>query len=403
MIRVDADVVFDGKDFQDRSSVIIDDGSIVHVGPTAALRPDHARLPAQHSPTVLPGLWDVHAHFFGVRELTMQAMLQTPPAVAGARAAVDAQAMLTAGITSVREAGGYGVHLAPVVDEGTLAGPDIYAAGAVIGSTGGHGDYAAAPLHWMTSEQRPPQFHLADGVDECIRAVRLQVRRGAAVIKVCASGGVLTAHDDPDQRQYSDAELRAIVDTAADAGRIVMAHATGRAAILASLEAGVRTIEHGTFLDDEVIAALIEKDAILVPTLTIGILNHDRPLSPPVRAKAERAAAAAQSSVAAAYSAGVRIAAGSDIGVFSLPGGRVTGLQEIAHLHTAGLSARDALRAATSIAALTVGDRARGDGMLQAGSPADLVATGLDPRGDLQRLAEVGAITRVWKGGLAVG
>ena len=146
----------------------------------------------------------------------------------------------------------------------------IYAAGAILSTTGGHGDLHSYPLAWMEDYARlAGTMCLADGVAGCQRAVREQLRRGARLIKVCASGGVLSELDDPIHQQFTAAELRAIVEVAALAERPVAAHCHGKPGIMAALEAGVLTIEHGTYLDDECCDAMRESGAILVPTRTI--------------------------------------------------------------------------------------------------------------------------------------
>ena len=134
-----------------------------------------------------------------------------------------------------------------------LDGPAVYAAGSILSTTGGHADLHSYPLAWMNDfgHQRYGDMRLADGPAECMRAVREQLRRNARVIKVCASGGVLSEIDDPIHQQFTDAELRVIVEVAGLAERVVAAHCHGKPGIMAAIEAGVRTIEHGTYLDEE--------------------------------------------------------------------------------------------------------------------------------------------------------
>jgi imidazolonepropionase-like amidohydrolase len=180
------------------------------------------------------------------------------------------RAALDAGVTSVREVGGLGVHLARAVAEGTVEGPAVYAAGAVLSVTGGHGDLHSLPLPWMAEFAGwGGELRLCDGVDGCMKAAREQLRRNARLIKVCASGGVLSEVDDPIHQQFTAAELRAVVEVAALAERVVAAHCHGKPGIMAALEAGVRTIEHGTYLDEEACEAMRETGAILVTTGTV--------------------------------------------------------------------------------------------------------------------------------------
>jgi imidazolonepropionase-like amidohydrolase len=161
-------------------------------------------------------------------------------------------------------------HNGPSAQQSLLDGPAIYGAGSVLSTTGGHGDIHEYPLALMTQYgQAGGEFRQCDGVDECVRAVREQLRKNAKVIKVCASGGVLSAVDDPIHQQFTVTELRAMVEVAGMADRIVAAHCHGKPGIMAALEAGVRTIEHGTYLDEEACQAMRELAAILVPTRTV--------------------------------------------------------------------------------------------------------------------------------------
>ena len=167
----------------------------------------------------------------------------------------------------MRELGGFGVPLAAAVAEGRIIGPTIYSANHAISMTGGHGDLHDIPIgefHHACSKGAP--FILADGVDECLRAVRLQLRAGAKVIKVFARGGVTSQIDDPHHQELSHEELKPIVEEAGRAHRIVAAHTHGKAGIKAALLAGCRTIEHGSDLDDECIDLMLESGAILVAT-----------------------------------------------------------------------------------------------------------------------------------------
>jgi len=149
-------------------------------------------------------------------------------------------------------------------------GLHIYSSICALSVTGGHGDFHTAPLPLLleAGAQGMP-FQVCDGVDECIKAVRLQLRRGARVIKICATEGVMSLLDDPQNRQFSDEALKVIVEEAARAKRVVGAHCHGKDGMIAALKAGVKTIEHGSYLDQEVVDLMKEKDAILVATRTI--------------------------------------------------------------------------------------------------------------------------------------
>ena len=235
-----------------------------------------------------------------------------------ARCARDLRAALQAGITSVREVGGLGVHLARAVAEGVLEGPAIYAAGAILSVTGGHADLHSYPLPWIGDfGVHYGELRLADGPAECMRAVREQLRQNARVIKVCASGGVMSEIDDPIHQQFTIGELRAIVEVAGLAERVVAALCHGKPGIMAAVEAGVRTIEHGTYLDDEACDAMREMGVILVPTRAIieDILANLAAVPDYAAAKLTALAGRHAESVSRAIDRGVTIAMGTDISV----------------------------------------------------------------------------------------
>ncbi len=294
------------------ASVVTEAGTISYVGP----RTGAPSMPALHVPVAMPGLWECHGHFFGMATLDTQEAMHTPVPVAAVRAAKNVEAALCAGFTSVREAGGLGVHMARLVEEGILAGPSIYAPGAILSQTGGHGDIHAFPVAWVTEMFERGGFSwLCDGVPECLKAVRSQLRLGARVIKICASGGVMSEVDHPVHQQFSNEELRAIVEEAGRAERVVMAHCHGKPGIMAALEAGVRTIEHGSYLDEEAAVAMREAGAILVPTrLIVEQGLRSKGLMPDYAY--QKMVAIADSHLQAmkiAHQAGVKIALGTDI------------------------------------------------------------------------------------------
>jgi len=381
------------------ASVLIDDGTIAFAGPTADL-PANARSADTRVPVLMPGLWDAHCHLFGTPTFSLRDTLTTAPATAAARAVKDLEAAINAGFTSVREAGGLGIWLAPVVDEGTVIGPAVYAAGGILSPTGGHGDQRDLPHEWvLDSCERNSAVRICDGVPECLRQVRLQLRVGARIIKICTSGGASNP-DTAGHRHFSTSELQAIVEEAGNAERAVMAHAHGKAGIMAALDAGVLTIEHGSGLDEESAAAMREQGAIYVPTLTIvGYLLASRG-DRKFREIAEKAAGA----VAIAHRAGVTIASGSDLGssgaTSMAPWG--TNGREPELLRQAGLSAMEALAAATVHGPMTLGPQAPKSGAVRVGYDADLIAPAADPTADLGVLADPGRITHVWKRGALV-
>jgi imidazolonepropionase-like amidohydrolase len=407
MERINAGLLIPGRGEPVRdATVLIDGGRISYAGP-AASAPATPGAAARSAATVLPGLWDCHGHFMGSRALDLARLPQEPTPLRAARSARDLTNALNAGITSVREVGGLGIYLAQAVREGLLDGPSIYAAGAVLSTTGGHGDLHSYPLSWMHDfGHYDGTFRLADGTSECMRAVREQLRRGAAVIKVCASGGVMSEVDHPVHQQFTDAELRAIVEVAGLADRVVAAHCHGKPGIMAALRAGVATIEHGTYLDEEACDAMRETGTILVPTRTIieNILANLDKVPPYAAAKLTAVADTHADMVRMAIELGVTIAMGTDLGLtgLDLPGAWGTNGTELVHLVALGMTPRQAIEAATATAPRTLGPQAPRSGLLAEGYDADLITVDGDPLADISVLADPGRITTVWVGGRQV-
>ncbi|RJO70055.1 amidohydrolase family protein [Nocardia panacis] len=409
MFRIHAKLLIPGHGQPVPDGVVVLDGDRIHYAGAQAAAPvaDEAEESVR-VPVVMPGMWDCHTHFAGLRDgVSTERLVLTGAEVAIARSVRDAEVALRAGFTSVRELGGYGIYLARAIDEGTLPGPSIYAAGRLIGPTGGHSDAHSLPYAWVADPRRTQgMLQIADGVDECLRAVRLQLRLGARVIKVCTSGGVISEVDHPGHQQFSTDELRAIVEEAARAERVVAAHCHGRAGILAALEAGCRTIEHGTEIDADIAAAMRESGAILVPTRTVyeGFLARKDMLPPAAVRKLEEVADRHRAALVTAHEAGVRIAAGTDLGVCASDSPLAWGRHgaEFAHLVAAGLDPLAAIEAGTATAPLTLGPQAPRSGRLAAGYDADVLALSANPLDDIGVLARPEAITHVWKGGALV-
>ena len=239
MHRIEAELLIPGRGEPVRGGVVVLDGARIGYAGPAGTAPPTPGVPVSRAAAVMPGMWDCHGHFFGTRTFDLGRLALEPLALRGARSARDLRAALDAGVTSVREVGGLGVYLARAVAEGVLDGPAIYAAGAILSTTGGHADLHSFPLDWMEDWGRQAgTMRLADGPDECARAAREQLRRNAKVIKVCASGGVLSEVDDPIHQQFTLAELRAIVEVAGLADRVVAAHCHGKPGIMAALRPG---------------------------------------------------------------------------------------------------------------------------------------------------------------------
>lgn len=409
MQRIEADVVVPGR------GAPVADGCVIVDGPTLVYAGAAAGVPATPEaevirvPAVMPGLWDCHGHFMGVRSPDLAQLAVTPPALAGMRVARDAAIALQAGFTSVREVGGIGVWLSTAIEEGSVAGPTVYGAGAILSPTGGHADLHMYPVHWVCDlADHLGGLRQCDGVPECLRAVRLQLRANAKVIKICASGGVMSQVDHPIHQQFSDDELRAIVEEAGRADRVVAAHCHGKPGIMAALRTGVRTIEHGTYLDEEAADAMRECGALLVPTRLIieEYLAHGPASGMPDYAYRKLLAVADQhaAALALAHERGVRIALGTDIGGSgdTTPARWGQNGAELGYLVKAGLSPLDAIEAATANAPLTLGPQAPRSGLLEAGYDADVIALTADPVADPSVVADPANVTHVWKAGALV-
>ncbi|OAA73422.1 amidohydrolase [Cordyceps fumosorosea ARSEF 2679] len=403
----------DGEPLPD-SAIVVESAIIVWVGPRDRIPPSYreARHRLQHVPYMMPGLWDVHVHFGAASEDPEQAAktwtygpLAEHPATQGARLGRECWRALQMGYTSMRDCGGLGCELAAAIDDGAIPGPRVYSAGAYISQTAGHGDQFNMPpgdalLRMGVGSVRPGFFCdqtavLADGPDECRKAVRLQVRRGARCIKIMATGGVVSLDDDPDAAQFSADEMHALVDEARRMGRAVAAHCHAKAGILASIHAGVTTIEHGSFADEECVALMKERGVIYVPTrrAVTNLLEFKDQLPRKVREKLEMVDARQLAAYRLAVAAGVRIAMGTD----TVPGG-VRGV-EIQHGVEAGLTNLQALKAATATAPLTLGRQGPRSGQLKVGYDADVLGLTENPAEDVKVLQRGEVIKWVWKGG----
>lgn len=399
-IRIDADLLIPGRgEPVSPGTVVLDGPTIAYAGPSAEA-PETPEADITAVATVLPGLWECHGHFIGEPVADPEAWAKGDPVTQAARAVADVQLTLQGGVTSVRELGGIGLMMQPAISDGSIAGPTIYGAGDVLSTTGGHGDIHGLPLDWVQSSSGFGA--IADGVPECLKAVRKQLRKGAKVIKICASGGVISEIDDPMHQQFSDEELAVIVEEAGRAERVVAAHCHGKAGIMAALKAGVQTIEHGSYLDEEAARLMIEQDAILVPTrfIVAQLVEMEAVLPRYAYEKGLAIADRHAEALKIAVASGVRIAMGTDIFISGDSYGR-NGL-EIRHLQDAGLSALEAIEAATATGPLTLGPQGPRSGQLIADYDADVIAIDFDPLRDSSGWGDRDRVTHVWKQGQAV-
>lgn len=407
-----ADILIPGRGDPIRdASLVYSSSTIAWVGPTNSLPPKFKSLEIQHVKVLMPGLWDCHCHYTGTDVVTnmtdsMSAYLPGMNALIGAVTVEDLEETLMAGYTSVRELEGFAGDVKKAVEIGRVVGPNIYSSHSAMSITGGHGDDQAAPITTVKEAMNRGGVPLAvcDGVDECIKATRSMIRRGASVIKVCSSGGVLSLNDDPEDGQFSGAELRAIVEEAGRSRRAVAAHAIGKSGIMAALHARVRSIEHGMYLDEECIALMKEKGVYYVATQHIVhtlLSDYIDDLPPKTQTKLRTIAAHGQKAYKLAVKHGVKIALGTDI----LSSDRKSKLSHGNNAHEliwavkAGMTPLQAIEAATANGPETLGRMAPKSGQLKEGYDADFIAVKQSPLEDVGVLTTRDNIEKVWKGG----
>jgi len=350
---------------------------------------------------LLPGLIDCHAHLAMRYEDFDEARLMNEPfSLAFFRMADTLRTTLALGITTVRDASGADAGLRMAVDEGILVGPRMQISVTMLSMTGGHNDAwlpSGAIAPWGIEYPGMP-LGVCDGVEGVSRKVREVIRAGADVIKIASSGGFYSPSDDPMEPNFSQEEVDAIVRTAADLGTWVMSHAHGSEGIKRAVHAGVRSIEHGTYLDQESAEMMLERGTWLVPTLTAGdtteALADDPHLTDRVRDKLRGLGRPEFDAFSLAAEAGVKVAMGSDCPV--APHG--TNLNELRHMAEHGFTPEQALVAATSSAAELMGLREE-LGTLEPGKRADVVVVHGDPF-DFTTLKD--RVEQVWKDGARV-
>jgi imidazolonepropionase-like amidohydrolase len=404
-VRIEATRLVPGRgDVIDNAVVVMDGGIVTYAGP-AIEAPETPDAEAITTDTVMPGMWECHGHFLGIYTADIDYINLTRPQLAAMRVTADARRALDAGFTSVREMGGLGTFLARAVEEGQVTGPNVYASGSMLSMTAGHGDTHAMDLPALRLSHAGfyGEDNIVDGPDECRAGVRRMLRLGAKVIKVHASGGVLSELDDPHLPQFSLEELKAIVDEATRMERLVAAHCHGKRGIMNALEAGIRTIEHGTYLDEEAAEVMVETGAILVPTRWIVDFlmeeGEKRGMPDYAKKKIHETAQYHADAIALAISKGVKIALGTDIWATGLWGRTA---EELGLLVKCGMTPLQAIEAATANGPATLGPQAPKAGLLAEGYDADVICVAGDPTTDVSILADPPHITHVFKAGAEV-
>ena len=379
--------------------VLVEDGRVRAAGrrATISVPADSEQIDASGL-TLLPGLVDCHVHLVNVGEgLDMGRLLTTPPTLELMQAVRAARLTLEAGFTTVRDAAGSPAGIRMAIDAGYFPGPRMFVTISALSQTGGHTD-----SHFMCGADLdiplPDRPHgTVDGVEPMRTRVRELIRAGADWIKLCTSGGVLSPGDQPHHAALTLDEIKAAVQEAAAQGIKVMAHAQANAGIKNALRAGVATIEHGIWLDGDAIEMMLDGGNALVPTLVAPrwVIRHSEAGKMPAYAadKARAVIADHSASIRQAIEAGVKIAFGTDTGV----GPHGTNGEEFLLMNELGMEPIDCIRAATTVAAETIG--MQGVGRLEAGCWADLIGVPGDPLADLSLLASRENVHLVVKGG----
>jgi imidazolonepropionase-like amidohydrolase len=384
-----------GKTLNDQT-LVVEDGKIVSSGASAEAKiPNDAVRIELPNATVLPGFIDAHTHLtmdpkFGYETLALSTSRQ---ALIGAK---NARLTLFAGFTTIRNVGAKefsDVALRDAINAGDVPGPRMLVSGPPLSITGGHCDNNMLPFEYHATSDG-----VADGIAAVQHKVRENIKYGADLIKVCATGGVLSLGDNPQHSQYTLEEMKAIVADAHRLGRKVAAHAHGAEGIRWAAEAGVDSVEHGSYIDDAGIAAMKEHGTYLVPTVYLGDWMIDNAglthLPAPLLAKAKEVIPAARKNIAHAFAAGVKVALGTDAAVY--PHG-LNG-HEFETMVKLGLTPLQSIQAGTLNAADLLGWAGK-VGTLEPGAWADIVAVDGDPLKDITTLQRV---KFVMKGGEVV-
>lgn len=375
--------------WRERVSITVDKGVVTSIAPMAA-GPGHVDLSAY---SCLPGFIDMHVHLTGETKAQVDAMRETlssNPADSAYRSVPYAERTLKAGFTTVRDLGasmGLNVALKRAIANGSVIGPRMFTSGTTIATSGGHGDptnnLSDRFAHAVTAEA------VVNSPDQAREAVRARYREGADLIKVTATGGVLSQASNSQNAQFTEDELRAVVSTAKDYGFRVAAHAHGAEGMKRALRAGVDSIEHGTLMDDEAIALFKKYGTWYVPTIIAGRYVADQAKIPGyysalVQPKAAAIGPQIQATFGRAYRAGVKIAFGTDAAVY--PHG--DNAREFAYMVEAGMPPLEAIRSAT-LGAASLLDQSNTLGSVEPGFAADIVAVSGDPLRDISVLQQV--------------
>ncbi len=390
-----------GADPVRNATIVIDDERVARIGAGVDV-PRDAEVIDAGGRTVMPGMIDCHVHML-YHPASLQERLLTPPTLQTFMGAHNARETLDAGVTSVRDAGGTPQGFKMAIDRGLIPGPRMRIAVTALSQTGGHGDSTMpSGVRVRALGGMGPEWpeNVVDGPDEVRKAVRAILRAGGDVIKLMSTGGVLSPSDEPGHTQFTPEEIAIMVQEAAAAGKTCMAHAQGTQGIKNAVNAGVASIEHGIWLDDEVMAEMKRRGTFLVPTLVapLWVLRNAEKapgsVLPQSVRKTKEVMADHKDSITRAVAAGVRIAMGTDSGV----GPHGCNAEELERMVECGMTTMQAIVATTKTASECICTQ-KDVGTLEPGKLADLLILDGDPLADIKLLQDKTKLTLIMQGG----
>jgi imidazolonepropionase-like amidohydrolase len=385
---------------QSKVTLIVEGNTITGIEKGYIAAADGDRVIDLKNKTVMPGLIDCHVHLEsqGSKTSLIEGFTKTDADVAY-QAAVYAKRTLMAGFTTVRDLGGSGVNISlrKAIAKGIVDGPRIITAGRAISASGGHMDGSVGFRDDAFNHKMGPDDGVADGRDELIKAVRLQIKRGSDVIKIASTGGVLDLSENGSGAEFTIDEIKAVVETAKDYGIRVACHAHGAEGIRRAILGGVTSIEHGTFMNEEDMELAKKYGTYYVPTIIAGKSVADSAKIPGffptvIARKAMEVGPQIQQTFEKAYKAGVKIAFGTDAGVYA----HGMNAMEFQYMVEAGMPPMEAIKAATTSAADLLGITEK-TGSITKGKFADIIAVDGDPLTDIKTMKNVSFVMKEGK------